>query len=458
MTPGGVDIMRPGWPPHSELARVDELAQPVDGDREAAPGDAGSPESGAAAGPSHHRLTETTHPPKAAATIGSLGPLTWADGPALILAGVSAVTTTTGARLLRGQDPMLMLALGIGVAGATFVLEKLLVTRFNALAPRQSLFSLLLCWVPLFLFATALATVATFSWIAPEVARRDLGHSRALHWTHEGQKVSTYLTTLRSALRRQADASQLEAESERRRAAAARAAGESYTAEPLRAAQRRLTLTRDLERRVSTVQPLPVERPLDPSEASQRLDRVFTDLGDLHASALLVLQSAPPLPAYEAFEPPSGDLQTLLAEETVRGSWRATTAWGAALWVELLPLLALWRGGRKIPLAVRIHRWRRAAGDTFTALRGRGAAAQLPIVIEPLKVRGVVRLAVMAEYTLSDCAALLDEAVAGLSGVRGAYQLRGVSNVRGDALDANVPLLPQLRGEPLVLSVVEAGQ
>jgi hypothetical protein len=450
--------MRSGWPPHSESPRFDELVQPVDGDREAATGDAGSPESGSATGPSHHRLTAPPRALKEPAMIGSLGALTWADGPALILAGVSAVTTTTGARLLRGQDPMLMLALGIGVAGATFVLEKLLVTRFNALAPRQSLLSLLVCWLPLFLFATALATVATFSWIAPEVARRDLGHSRALHWTREGQKVSTYLTTLRSALRRQADASQLEVESERRRAAAARAAGESYAAEPLRAVQRRLSLTRDLERRVATVQPLPVERPLEPSEASQRLDRVFADLGDLHASALLVLQNAPPLPGYEAFEPPSGDLQTLLAEETVRGSWRATTAWGAALWVELLPLMALWRGGRKIPLAVRIHRWRRAASDTFTAIRGRGAAAQLPIVIEPLKVRGVVRLAVMAEYTLSDCAALLDEAVAGLSGVRGAYQLRGVSNIRGDALDANVPLLPQLRGEPLVLSVVEAGQ
>src|SRR5215217_4938994 len=174
MTPGGVDMARPGWHPESELPRADELVQPVDGDWEVAPGNAGSPESGAAAGPTHHRLTAPARPPKEPAMIGSLGRLTWADTPALILAGVSAVTTTTGARLLRGQDPMLMLALGIGVAGATFVLEKLLVMRFNALAPRQSLFSLLLCWLPLFLFATALATVATFSWIAPEVARRDL--------------------------------------------------------------------------------------------------------------------------------------------------------------------------------------------------------------------------------------------------------------------------------------------
>src|SRR6187397_1366369 len=106
------------------------------------------------------------------------GRVTWADLPALLLAVVSAVTVTSGARLLRGQNPMLMLLLGIGVAGATFVLDKLLVERLNAVNPRQSLGSLLVCWVPLLAFATALATIATFSWLAPEIARRDLEQSR----------------------------------------------------------------------------------------------------------------------------------------------------------------------------------------------------------------------------------------------------------------------------------------
>ena len=55
--------------------------------------------------------------------------LTAEDLPALLLTGVSAVTVTTGARLLRGQNPILMLTLGVGVAGATFVLE--LPTRVN---------------------------------------------------------------------------------------------------------------------------------------------------------------------------------------------------------------------------------------------------------------------------------------------------------------------------------------
>src|SRR5215218_94344 len=123
MAPGGVELALPGGRSNPIFQRMDELVQPVDGDREAAPGNAGSPESGAAAVSAHHRLTSPARALKDSAAADYVGRLTWADTPALILAGVSAVTTTTGARLLRGQDPMLMLALGVGVAGATFVLE-----------------------------------------------------------------------------------------------------------------------------------------------------------------------------------------------------------------------------------------------------------------------------------------------------------------------------------------------
>src|SRR5438034_235539 len=45
--------------------------------------------------------------------------LTAEDLPALLLTGVSAVTVTTGARLLRGQNPILMLTLGVGGGCAT---------------------------------------------------------------------------------------------------------------------------------------------------------------------------------------------------------------------------------------------------------------------------------------------------------------------------------------------------
>ena len=148
----------------------------------------------------------------------------------------------------------------------------------------------------------------------------------------------------------------------------------------------------------------------------------------------------------------------MLAEETRRKSWRAITAWGAALWVELLPMLALWRGGRKIPLATRILQWRQRLRDVFDALMGRRGAMPLPIVIEPLHVRGIVRVASPAEYTLNDCSPLLEEAVHTLTDVLGSYRLNRVSNAHGERLDENIPLLPQLKGEPLVLSVVEGVQ
>lgn len=381
--------------------------------------------------------------------------LTWDDFPAILLTIVSAVTVTAGAQLLRGQNQILMLGLGVGVAGATFVLDRLLVERFNTLRPRQNLLSLLVCWLPFFLFATALATVATFSWIAPEMARRDLEQSRRAHWTHEAGKVSTYLVLVKTALRRQTDTTQRDVEAERQRAAAARREGSPYPPEPIRALQRKLGAVRELERRVPALRQLPLELPADQANARDEIDRVSRDLADVHASAVLVLGEAPPLPAYEPFTPPSSDVQTVLAAETQKRSWTAMTAWSAAAWVELLPLVALWRGGRRIPLAARISQWRSRVGDTIDALRGRRAPTPLPILIEPLKVRGVLRVVLSAEYTLTDCAPLLEEAINALTGVVGSYALTHVSNARGERLDDSLPLLPQLKGEPLVLSVVE---
>jgi hypothetical protein len=381
--------------------------------------------------------------------------ITWNDLPALLLTGVSAMTVTTGARMLRGQSEILMLVLGVGVAGATFVLDRSLVERMNAVRPRQSLPALLICWVPLFLFATALATLATFSWIAPEVARRGLEQSRRAHWAQEAENVSAYLVQLKTALRKQADATQVEIEAERQRAAAARRDGSPYAPEPLRELQRKIASAREIEKRLPSVHALSLDMPADEARAREEVDRVFHDLGDLQASALVVTAAAPPLPVYQPFTPPSAHVQSVLAEETMHRSWNAMIAWGAAAWVEVLPLLALWRGGRRIPLATRLSQWRARATDTIAAIRGRDAPTPLPILIEPLQVRGVVRVVWSAEYTLSDCTPLLEEAVQTLTGVLGPYQLARISNTRGDNLDETLPLLPQLRGEPLVLSVVE---
>jgi hypothetical protein len=383
------------------------------------------------------------------------GRLTWADVPALLLASVSAVTVTTGARLLRGQNPLLMLVLGLGVAGATFVLDKLLVERLNAMRPRQSFVSLLACWLPLFLFATALSTLTTFSWLVPEIAKRDLEDSRRAHWAHEADKVANYMVLLKSAVRKQADTTAGEIDAERRRVAAARREGAQYSTEALGAAQRRLGAAKDMDRRIAAFQPLPVEQPADPAAATAQLDRVFRDLADVHATALLVTPHPPALPAYEPLAPPSSDLQSVVAEETKKRSWRAVTAWSAAGWVELLPLLALWRGGKKVSLAVRVLQWRSRVTDTIDALLGRRVPTPLPIVIEPLHVRGIVRVAMPSNYTLTDCGPLLEEAVDALTPVLGPHQLSGIAAGDGARVDEHLPLLPQLNGAPLVLSVVE---
>jgi hypothetical protein len=381
--------------------------------------------------------------------------LTPADIPALMLAGVSAVTVTAGARLLRGQNSMLMLMLGIGVAGATFVLDKMLVDRLGSIKPRQSLPALLTCWTPLFLFATSLATVATFSWIVPQIAKQDLDNSRRAHWTHQAGKVSSYLVAVRGALKRHAEATQQNLESERRRATAAKQSNQPYDAETIRQLQRRLVVVRDVDRRLPVVQPLPLEAPALAPAADDQMARAFREIGDVHAAVSLALTNPPPLPAYEPWNPPDSDVQSVLAEETQKRSWRAMVAWGSALWVELLPLLALWRGGRRIPLATRVMNWRLRWSETMDAIRGRRVPTALPIMIEPLQVRGVVRIALPGDYTLTDCTPLLEQAVGTLTEISGAYQLNRVSTAHGEAVDETLPLLPQLGGQPLILSVVE---
>jgi hypothetical protein len=382
--------------------------------------------------------------------------LTWDDLPAILLTGVSAITVTAGARLLRGQNPLLMLILGCGVAGATFVLDRLVVQRLNSIRPRQSLPALLACWLPMFLFATTLATFATFSWLAPAVVQRDLSDSHRVHWNTETAKVSAYFVSLTTALRKQADAVQGEVEAERRRGAAARREGTPWSPDSLRALQRKLTAVRDLDKALPAIARPPIDPPDDAAVAAQQLETGFRGLQDVHATASLLLPAAPALPIYEPFSPPSSDLQSVVMEETRKRTWRAITAWSAAAWVELLPVLALWRGGRKAPLAARVVQWRTRVKDTADALRGRHATTPLPIAIEPLHVRGIVRVAAPPDYTLTDCAPLLEEAVETLTGVLGSYALQSVSNARGERVDDGRPLLPQLYGQPLVLSVEES--
>lgn len=385
-------------------------------------------------------------------------PFALADLPALLLAAMSAITVTAGAVLLRGQNPLVMLALGVGVAGATFVLDKLLVARLNALRPTQSIVCLLICWVPLFSFATALGTVATFSAIAPRLVQREAEASFRAYWTSATSDVSTYLLHLTTALQKQGDAITLEIDGEQGRQAVARRERTPYSLESLRGLQRRQAATRVLQRRATAVTPLPLESPAEPGKGREQVDRAYRELSRIHATALSVLDAPPSLPAFEPFIPPATDLQSVLAEETKHKSWPALGAWGVSFWLELLPILALWRGGRRYRLAVRIGEWRRRTRDVYHALLGRQTPEPLPIVIEPLRLGGTLRIALPRDYTLGEVRPLLEDAVSSLAGNRGPYRLDRLSNSQGERLEEALPLLPQLGGAPLVLTVVEGEQ
>src|SRR4029078_3294034 len=108
-----------------------------------------------------------------------------------------------------------------------------------------------------------------------------------------------------------------------------------------------------------------------------------------------------------------------------------------------------------IQFATRLSQWRARATETIAGSRGSEAPPPLAILLEQLEVRGGGRVVWSTRYTLSDCTPLLEEAVQTPTGVLGPYQLARISNTRGANLDEPLPLLPQLRGEPLVLSVVE---
>jgi hypothetical protein len=384
-------------------------------------------------------------------------PFAWADLPALLLAAVSAATVTAGAGLLRGQNPIVMGTLGLGVAGATFVLDKLLVERLNALRPTQSFACLLICWIPLFCFATALGAATTFNAIAPRIVQREVEQSFRAHWRTEASKVSTYILNLTTALQKQVDAITLEIDREKGRLAAARQERTAYSPETLQGLKRRQDTARVLLRQATAVNPIPLESPAEPGKGGGQIDRVYRDLSRIHASAASALDDPPAMPEYEPFIPPATDLQSLLAEETKRKSWPALGAWGVSFWLELLPILALWRGGRRYRLSVRIGEWRRRTRDVWHALLGRQTPEPLPILIMPLQLRGTLRLALPGDYTLGEVTPLLEDAVSNLAGIRG-YRVAQLSNLQGEHLEEALPVLPQLRGGPLVLSVVEGGQ
>src|SRR5882672_2304705 len=92
------------------------------------------------------------------------------DVPALLLTAVTTYTVAKGAQLVRGQNLLAMLVLGLGVAGMTFLLDKSLVARLSTPRPKQNLVLLVLCWLPFFALAVLFNALCSFEWIQPQIA------------------------------------------------------------------------------------------------------------------------------------------------------------------------------------------------------------------------------------------------------------------------------------------------
>src|SRR5947207_262805 len=122
------------------------------------------------------------------------------DLPGIVLSIVSAVTVAHGATLLRNQSPVLMFTLGAGAAAATYVLDKRLIDRLNSIRPQQNILLVVLCWLPLFVVATAFAAVTAFSAIAPTLGAAEAKEVRRQHWSRETSKLSQYLGALQTAV------------------------------------------------------------------------------------------------------------------------------------------------------------------------------------------------------------------------------------------------------------------
>lgn len=375
------------------------------------------------------------------------------DVPGIVLSIVSAATVAHGAMLLRNQSKLLMLALGGGVAAATYVMDKRLIERLNTLRPQQNLLLVFVCWVPLFFVATAFAAVTAFSAIAPTLGADESKQQLRQHWTRETAKVAEYIGALRTAVQKKADVTTAEIDAEQRAAAAALVQRVAYQLDRLRQLRREATTLGALRGRVVAASMPPAEPPDDAAKALNVLGTAFQLVRALDADAQAVLDAAPTAPKYELLTVASMDLQSVLVRETLQRSAPAMMAWTTAALIELLPLVALFRGGRKIPLAVRLLECRRRLADIRDVLRGRVPLVTVPMVVEPLRVRGVLRARLLPSSTARDCMPRLEDAVAEFPRASGRVVIAGLATAEGLPVDPDEPLLRQLDGRPLTVRV-----
>ncbi len=376
---------------------------------------------------------------------------------ALALTGVTAYTVMRGAQLVRGQNPVAMLAIGVGIAGMTFLLDKNLVARLSTPRPKQNLVLLFLCWLPFFALAVLFNALCSFEWIQPQIA--DANDRTALrdYWNVERQKLSAFKLALKVGINEES----VRLKSERQRIEAARRAGEPYAQDEWLAVRQQTELIQKLDKGTDQIPALSSEPPTERAAAVAKVDGAYKDLdnvailGTRGPEAIRALLGTRPKP--EVMTQSTQDLETLFWQETKRRSWPVLTAWLIGAWIEILPLLALLSGIPKISAGQRIRGYKRRWQEAKQAWRepAEDQVMQLAIRFQPVNTLASLSIAAASpDYALADCRGFLDEAAAALSAAYGHdYRIERVTNEDDIEIDEDLPLEPQLAGKALVVYV-----
>jgi hypothetical protein len=194
----------------------------------------------------------------------------------------------------------------------------------------------------------------------------------------------------------------------------------------------------------------PAEPPDDNRRALQTLSASFAAARGLDAEIRLLASDAPAAPAYELQQPTSKDLQSVFLREAQAGSLQIKAAFAASAVLEILPLIALWRGGRRTPLAIRITEFYRWSRETSAAIRGGTEVVALSMRVLPFNAYGRMEARMFASTTPRHVLPQIEDAMRALPVGQPVRVIRLASQTDTE-LEMDRPLLEQLEGGGVIV-------
>jgi len=378
--------------------------------------------------------------------------------PAAILGIVRAATITYGAALIRGDEHQwLLIAFGLAVACEAIRLEHKVAHRLNhPINPTQSWLGLAPTFLIVMVAATGLNALAAFEVVHGEVKQREDASTQAAYWTSETGRIRRWLDDARSGAATAQVAKQREIDDERAAIDAARAAKAPVSRTRLTALTREVAAMRAVAAELGKLQGPSLLAPTTPQAIATELTRAVDALAPVSVRVRQIA-GVPPLALPLSYEPPTTDLVSMFVAESTEMTPRARAGWLIALGMELMSLCALYQGGRRTPLAVRLDDWRdrsRAARRSLfererntAPVDGPGAMA---FRLEPCGYSGSLRHPDLHRLPASEVAILIADVLAAEPELRGAT-INRLTTATGRTLDNAQPVLSQLDGSPLTV-------